>query len=339
MRAAGGGGRHGHDFIAPVGAARGHALGHLVFAQVLQADGTGVRGHLGRDLLGDLAFVERLGALLGDQAHGLRQVFLHQRVAHLQGLAVLPEDGLGGRPLAHVLLLLLQDLGERFADRETLVGQFDGGGDHARQGQGAPGLERVLHARHGAGHAHGVVGVQRFAIHHVALGIQVHVARGLRWRHFAEVERHALAGLGIMHHHEAATTQVARIGQGHGQRKANAHGRVHRVATGLEDVQADLRGQFLLGGDHAVACHHGVEHVHAEVVGRAGGLGGCCLLHGGCGRGCRGGGAAAGREAGQGQRQAGGQQRVSDVHGSCSLVFCLEGKERECRPVRGPQQV
>ena len=63
---------------------------HLVFAQVLQRHGTSVRGHFGGNLLGDGAFVERLGALLRDQAHRLGQVFFTSRSPRFRG-AVLPE--------------------------------------------------------------------------------------------------------------------------------------------------------------------------------------------------------------------------------------------------------
>ena len=89
----------------------------------------------------------------------------------------------------------------------------------------------MLHASHGARHAHGVVGVERLAIDDIALVVQVHVARGFEGRHFPEVQRHGFARLGVMHHHEAAPAQVACVGQRHGQRKANAHGCVHGVAA------------------------------------------------------------------------------------------------------------
>ena len=125
----------------------------------------------------------------------------------------------------------------------------------------------------------------------------------------------------MVHHHETAAAQVAGIGQGYRQGKTDAHSRIDGVAAALQNVQPDARGQFLLGGDHAVLGHHRVEHVHIKVVGRTGRLGGGGGLHGSgyygalCGRGRR---AATGGEAGQRQGKAAGQQRVGDVHGSVS---------------------
>ena len=40
-----------------------------------------------------------------------------------------------------------------------------------------------------------------------------------------------------MHHHEAAPAQVACVGSANGQRKANAHGSVHGVATGFQNIE------------------------------------------------------------------------------------------------------
>ena len=75
-----------------------------------------------------------------------------------------------------------------------------------------------------------------------------------------------------MHHHEAAAANIAGIGQSHGQCKTHGHGGVHGVAPGLENVHANLRGQFLLAGHHAISGLHGMEDIHAKVIGRCGGL-------------------------------------------------------------------
>ena len=233
---AGGGRRHGHDLVAPVAATHRFALYHPVAAQVVQGHGAAVPGHFGSDFLGDLTFVERLGPVLGDQAQRMRQVFLHQPLARAQRSAVFPEDGLGGGPAAHGGLGPFQRLGQGGADRVALFGQVNGRLQHMRQRQRAPLLQGVGQARHGAGHANGMVGVERFAVDHLALGIQVHAALGAGRGGFAKIQRHALAAGRLMHQHEAAAANVARVGQGHGQGKAHGHGGIHGVASGLEHL-------------------------------------------------------------------------------------------------------
>ena len=85
-----------------------------------------------------------------------------------------------------------------------------------------------------------------------------------------------------MHHHEAAAADIAGIGQGHGQRKAYGHGGIDGIAARLENIHADLRGQLLLRGHHAVLGDDGVKDIQLEVIGGSG-----CLGSGGLGDGRR----------------------------------------------------
>ena len=80
-----------------------------------------------------------------------------------------------------------------------------------------------------------------------------------------------------MHHHEAAAADIAGIGQGHGQRKAYGHGSIDGIAARLENIHADLRGQLLLRGHHAVLGDDGVKDIQLEVIGGSGCLGGGAL--------------------------------------------------------------
>lgn len=160
----------------------------------------------------------------------------HKNSYRAQRSAVFPEDGLGGGPTAHGGLGPFQRLGQGGADRVALFSQVNGRLQHMLQRQRAPLLQGVGQARHGAGHANGMVGVERFAVDHLALGIQVHAALGAGRGSFTKIQRHALAAGRLMHQHEAATANVARVGQGHSQGKAHGYGGIHGVASGLEHL-------------------------------------------------------------------------------------------------------
>jgi len=109
----------------------------------------------------------------------------------------------------------------------------------ARQRPAAPACERVREAGHRAGHADGVVRVERLAVDHLAAGVQEHVAVRSSRRRFAEVQRDALPGFRLVHHHEAATAEIAGVGQGHGQCKADGHGCIDGIAARLQHLDAN----------------------------------------------------------------------------------------------------
>ena len=58
--------------------------------------------------------------------------------------------------------------------------------------------------------------------------------------------------LGKIHQHETATTNIARLGQGHRQGKTGGHRRVDGIATLSQDIGTDLTGQQRLGNHHAL---------------------------------------------------------------------------------------
>ena len=134
-------------------------------------------GHFGGNLLGDGALIEGLGALLRNQAHRLGQVFCTSRSPRFRARrssrrsrwwrAICPcsfAPGAGSWPG-------FRSTGPLSPARWRC--------NHLVQRHGAPFLQGMLHARHGARHAHGVVGVERLAVDDVALVVQVHVARWL----------------------------------------------------------------------------------------------------------------------------------------------------------------
>ena len=285
MDAARGRGRHGDDLILAVAATHGLALHRLVALQVGGRDQPPVCLAVSHDLFPDGAAVEGIGPLQRNELERAGQILLHQAVAGLEGRAVPPEDGAGGGPPAHRVGLGLQRAGQRRADRIAFLGQLDGGGHYLGQREPAPFLLGMGQAGHGAGHAHCGMGVERLAVDDVALGVLEGGAGGRGGRGLAEVQRHVLAGAGVMHHHETAAPDVAGVGQHHGQREAHRHGGVNGIAPGLQDVDTHLAGQRLFTGHHAMTGHHRMKDILLRVVARGGCLGELRASDGEVGRG------------------------------------------------------
>lgn len=85
----------------------------------------------------------------------------------------------------------------------------------------------------------------------VAVLVQVHVRRGGQGRFFTEVQE-SLAAIGHLQGHETATTEVARRRVDHRQGIPHRNRRIHRIATALEHIDANVGRQVLGGHHHAV---------------------------------------------------------------------------------------
>src|ERR1700679_987277 len=109
----------------------------------------------------------------------------------------------------------------------------------------------VGEARYGAGDAAGLVADEGHAGDDVALGVEVHVARGGGWGFFAVVEEVSFA-LVVADEHEASAADVACGGIDDGESEADGYGCVDGVAALLEDFDAGVGGVVLGGGDHRV---------------------------------------------------------------------------------------
>ena len=106
------------------------------------------------DRRADRTLVEAGRAVAADPAQRARQVLLHQRLAHLERLAVVQEDGGGGRVLAEVLGGHAQHVHVALLELEALFGQRDGRLEQAGPRQAAMLAMRQLQHAHGTGHAH-----------------------------------------------------------------------------------------------------------------------------------------------------------------------------------------
>ncbi len=114
---------------------------------------------------------------------------------------------------------------------------------------------------HGAGHAGGQGAEAGQLRVRLSLLVQEHIAVGGGRRHLPVIHREGAVLFRQVDQHKAATPQVARLGQGHGQGEAGGHRRVHGVTPLGEHPRPDAAGHGLLGDYHASAAGHWVEAV------------------------------------------------------------------------------
>ncbi len=209
-----------------------------------------MRRHVALDEPRSLALVESGRAARRDARERAGKIGLHEPVAGRVRRAVLRELRQRRRVSLHRRQRARKRGGKRLADREPVAGQGDG-----RLHQPPPGelpllLPRQVQACNRAGHAHREVAV--VVLGRVVLPIgEEHRRRGGRRRHLAEVVGDRLARLGPVHD-EAAPADVARRRVDDRKREGRRHGGVDRIAPGLQDRDADLRGDGILRHHHAV---------------------------------------------------------------------------------------
>jgi len=138
---------------------------------------------------------------------------------------------------------------------ETVFCQLDRRGNHLGALEGAVLAQGQFHARHGPRHADSQVTLGAEAFDDVAVLVQVHIGGSRQRGFFAEVEE-GLAPVRQLHGHETAAAQVARRRVHHRQRIAYGHGRIHRVAPGLEHIHAHMSCQMLSRHHHAIFTGH-----------------------------------------------------------------------------------
>ena len=147
----------------------------------------------------------------------------------------------------------LERLRERVRDRESL-GQLD----RRRQALGprslAVLLDRHLKTAHGARHARRAPAFDA-VFRQLALGVEIHVARGLGRRHLAEIDERR-AAVGEPDQHEAAAAEIAREGMRRGHGEAHRDRRVDGIAALLQDRHTDIDGLRFHRHRHAVPRAH-----------------------------------------------------------------------------------
>ena len=223
----------------------------VIVGEILHGEKPAIGLGRGDHALGDIAFVEDVGALFLDLAQGGGQLLLHQLLALLIGLAMIEEDGRDIGLFGEIFRAPMQQIHIALFQGDAVLGQLDGGLDQLGAAHGAIFGAQLLEAHHAARHAHRLVAEQAEIGDHIALGVQIHVLAGGARRLFAEVDESVLA-VGEMDGGEAAAADIAAAGMHHRQRVAHRHRRVDGVAAGLQDIGAHLAGIMLGTYRHAV---------------------------------------------------------------------------------------
>ena len=262
---------HGRHRVATVGARHGLANGDVVVGQVSQAHfpactrsqggarsaGCGASS-LGRDDGGsDLAFVEPVRSLGGDESEGLGQVGVFEQAALGQGHAARSEQRgcfwlqVGGGEAA---VAGVQDVGgQHGAHGVSVFGQGDGGVECLGQGVGAPvGQHRAdgfQRARHTNGNAR----------HRCILKTQIaeHGGRCGSRRFFTSVDGDHALFLGDVGDDEGATAYARALRLDHVQCKLNGGRGVKGIAAGGQYIGPYFGGQWVRHSYHAARVTRG----------------------------------------------------------------------------------
>ena len=239
------------DLVAAVVDVDRLGLEGLVAGQILLADDAAVGAHAGDQRLGHRPGVEAGRALRRDGPQRLGQVGVLDDVAHHQRLAVAEPDPGGRRELAELALAAVEPAGQVLGDRVALLGHFDGRRQHVGQGLGPVLLQRQRRPADRAGHRNR----QPAVVGHAAVRVVVVDGRGLR-RVAGAVDELHLLGLGQVDEREHVGAEAGHPGLDLALDRPGGDRRVDGVAAGLQHAHADLGGQRMAGGDHALGAHH-----------------------------------------------------------------------------------
>jgi hypothetical protein len=260
--------RRGHrdDRVAAIGAPHGLPHHGTIGGQILGRHHPAGRTHGLRDALRDDARVEGVRAGFRDRRQRVGQIGLDQPIAALQGTIAGKEDLSRGGPAPEQAGGARQGIGEARFHGNAVARQCLGRGDEFGEGEAARTVEAVRLGQppHGAGHPHRLAAAGGGRAVGLAVRVEEHIGAGGGRRGLAVIEGDDLLALRAVDHHEAAAAEVARAGQGHGEREPHRYGGVDRIAAGLQDRDADLRGARLLRRDHAVSTEHRQQ---ARIVG------------------------------------------------------------------------
>ena len=212
--------------------------------------------HVISEATGDLAFVEGVGAVVGDLLQRPGKVGLPEDLAGPEEFAArLVEGTLPSGALSHPLLGPAEDEGLVRRQNDPLRRQPPGRHDHVLPGQPAIPLVRQSQARHRAGYGRGPVaagGLGRL----LALAVDEHVQPRRRRRDRAEVDDDGLPRPGNMDQHEAIAADIARPRQCDRKDEAYGDSGIDGVTTLAQDLGPDHGGDGVLGDHHAPLAHH-----------------------------------------------------------------------------------
>ena len=134
-----------------------------------------------------------------------------------------------------------QRVGDVFVDGEALPGEGDRRSNEIGEGEfsGAVFAPGELEPGDRAGNADGEAGKAGLERIGFSVGVEKDVFGGRSGRSLAIVDGDGLPEIGAVDQHEAAAADIAGARQGHGEREADRHRRVDRIAAALQNVEAD----------------------------------------------------------------------------------------------------
>ena len=166
---------------AAIGAPDGLGDVDPVRLEVFFRDEPAVGGEISHDRLGDLTSIEHVGAVARQLLEGAGEVCLDHHLTDRVERAVVRVDGLRGRRDLDPLCVR-HDVGAVIgrpvtvhvaADRESVPGDRDRGLDRLLPGDGAESVQRLVQARHRAGHADRLVPhIVDESLEHVAVTVR-----------------------------------------------------------------------------------------------------------------------------------------------------------------------
>ncbi len=199
------------------------------------------------------ALPRRFLLLVRHELHGPSQVGLPEDFADFGRAALRQEHFLAGGPPLVILLVLLDELRHHRVHRETVARETDGAGRDVAEAhrsemfqRGEPRIRRSRH--HAALHAfrylaavplHEVVRCNRLGPH----------AEPIDAMHFLVLRR--IDDLG------RHSGEIDLVGLQHPDRNARGHAGIDRVAAGLQDLEAGMRGEIMSGGNDVPGSHDG----------------------------------------------------------------------------------
>ena len=235
-RAAGARRRRRQDRIITIRTADRRRFGDRVGGEIVGGQHAALRRRCDRDGDGDRAAVESVRPLLGNLRQDGGKIGLHEAVARPVSSAVgLQKDPRRLGILRQPVGAGGEDRGVGLAKRKTVAGQRD------RRGHDRGAAERsVLHqcmveTLDGARYPDGEIAVKTALADRVASGIEKHIGGRSARRHLAKIDD-AVAPVGGVDQHKAATADIAAARVDDGQRIADRDRRIDRIAAGLQDL-------------------------------------------------------------------------------------------------------
>ena len=246
--------RHGDNLMPAIIKAHRRAPDGRIGGEVLMRNQPAAADHFIDQQIGHPPLVKSGAALLRNRLKRARQSGKFYALAlspaalfqHRRGEAVLRRE-ISLKAIELTRRLLGQD--------EALGGQRDRRANERVPRLRAKPLVQRRHAGHTARHANRQMPFQAQAFYHLALVIEIHIARSGKGGALSEIQR-AGGAIGQPIDHKAAAADISGLLIHHGQREIDRHRRVKRIAALRQHIAAHLAGQPMRRDNHCLRAIH-----------------------------------------------------------------------------------